>query len=123
MVSRKQTFGDASKKVPPPPPKLTLPTGWKETKDGDGDTYYFNEGTGATQWDHPIKRQRVEIPRPPQKPPPKPATIALPPAEALSSQLPCAEHGGCSDVGGGWSDVAPSTFDFELARPGQLPPR
>ena len=117
--------GDASTKVPPPPPKQTLPTGWKETKDGDGDTYYFNQGTGATQWDHPnpIKRQRVEIQRPPPKPPPKPATMALPLAEVLPSHAPNMAAGATllPNMGAG-ATLLPSTSILPLHNQVNYPP-
>jgi hypothetical protein len=31
----------------------TLPPGWHAASDAEGDTYYYNETTGATSWDHP----------------------------------------------------------------------
>jgi len=34
-------------------PRPMLPPGWKEVRSKEGDTYYFNEGTGESQWETP----------------------------------------------------------------------
>jgi len=46
---------------PPPPPgppplgsSLQLQVGWREIASDDGETYYFNDDTGESQWDPPL---------------------------------------------------------------------
>jgi len=42
--------------MPPPPPGAfgDLKPGWREIISDDGETYYFNEDTGESQWDPPL---------------------------------------------------------------------
>ncbi|KAL7578199.1 hypothetical protein ACA910_012628 [Epithemia clementina (nom. ined.)] len=39
--------------LPPAPAPAAMDTGWKSTTTADGQTYYWNERTGATQWEKP----------------------------------------------------------------------
>ena len=49
--------------APPPPPLPPpagagppLPPGWEEAHTEDGETFYWNEGTGESSWDRPVDR-------------------------------------------------------------------
>lgn len=39
--------------VPPPSFPGSLPLGWVQAKTPEGATYYYNQNTGASQWDPP----------------------------------------------------------------------
>ena len=42
----------------------TLPEGWEAAVDeSSGDTYYYHEETGVTQWEAPESDKRLSVPR------------------------------------------------------------
>ena len=53
---------DLEEDMPPPPPpppmddELDLQDGWRPVLSDDGETYYFNDETGDSQWDPPLKQ-------------------------------------------------------------------
>ena len=50
------------------PTSGSLPTGWVATVDvGSGDTYYYNEVTGESQWEVPEHDRQLSAPRNPQQ--------------------------------------------------------
>ena len=44
-----------------PRANLSLPKGWEEHLDGDGDTYYYHEETETTSWDHPTAKKHSRV--------------------------------------------------------------
>ena len=48
----------------PSTPRGALPAGWAATLDmSSGETYYYNEETGETQWEVPEHDKRLSTPR------------------------------------------------------------
>ena len=53
---QQQPYGGYPQQQQPPPPAAApaaIDSGWKSTTTPDGQTYYWNERTGATQWEKP----------------------------------------------------------------------
>jgi len=65
---------------PPPPPMLQhtdLLPGWRELVSEAGDTYFFNDETGESQWEPPLRPGAAAYPPPPPAAPP-PQMLAPP---------------------------------------------
>lgn len=64
-----QSASSAESAAPPPPPpddeELNLAPGWRPVSDDNGETYYFNDDTGESQWDPPMADDDVPPPPPP----------------------------------------------------------
>jgi len=67
------TSGGAPPPPPPPPPEaednLNLKPGWRPVVSDEGETYYFHDDSGESQWDPPLADD-ADGPPPPAPPPP-----------------------------------------------------
>ena len=72
-----------------------LQDGWREVTGDDGDVYYYNDETGESSWEPPVKSDTMSISLSTSTPPvaPPPPTMAPPAIEYGGSEVEAVQPG------------------------------